>query len=75
MLLSVSDTAMWWRRRPVKRLGAPPMGKNFPLWKGAVAIIVEMGLAFPLLGISLASVLLLDYLILSRIPGLKQVLG
>ena len=75
ILLSVSGTVMWWRRRPAKRLGAPPMPKNFPLWKGAVAIIVVMGLAFPLVGISLASVLLLDYLILSRIQRLKQVLG
>ena len=75
ILLSLSGTVMWWRRRPAKRLGAPPMPKNFPVWKGAVAIIVVMGLAFPLVGVSLAGVLLLDYMVLSRSPRLKQVLG
>jgi uncharacterized iron-regulated membrane protein len=73
--LAVSGAVMWWRRRPAKTLGAPAMPQNFPLWKGAVAIIVVMGLAFPLVGISLACALALDYLALSRIPRLKTIFG
>lgn len=51
------------------------MPSNFPLWKGAVAIILVMGLLFPMVGISLLAVLLLDYLVLSRLPRLKTILG
>lgn len=75
LLLAVSGTIMWWRRRPAKVLGAPPMPANFPLWKTAVAIIIVMGALFPLVGISLVVVLTLDYIVLSRIPRLKQALG
>ncbi|MCM3869872.1 MAG: PepSY domain-containing protein [Pyrinomonadaceae bacterium] len=75
VVLAVSGTVMWWQRRPAKTLGAPPKPPNFPLWKGAVAIIVVLGLAFPMVGISLVSVLLLDYLVLSRIQHLKRVFG
>lgn len=73
--LAVSGTAMWWLRRPAGRLGAPAMPKNFALWKGAVAIMALLGLLFPLMGASLVAVLLLDYLLLSRVAPLKRVLG
>jgi uncharacterized iron-regulated membrane protein len=70
--LSVSGAVMWWRRRPEKTLGAPAMPANFPLWKGAVTVIGVMGLAFPMVGISLVLVLSFDYLVLSRLLRLKQ---
>jgi uncharacterized iron-regulated membrane protein len=73
--LAVSGAVMWWRRRPVKTLGAPAMPANFPLWKGAVALVGVMGLLFPLVGVSLLIILSLDYLVLSRIPRLKGILG
>jgi uncharacterized iron-regulated membrane protein len=50
------------------------MPRDLPLWKGAVAIIVLLGLLFPLVGVSLLAVLLLDYLVLSRVPLLKKLL-
>lgn len=75
ILFAVSGTVMWWQRRPAKTVGAPAMPSNFPLWKGAVAIILVMGLLFPMVGISLLAVLLLDYLVLSRLPRLKTILG
>jgi hypothetical protein len=50
-LLVVSGTIMWLRRRPTRVLGAPPMPANFPVWKTAVAIIIVMGLLFPLVGL------------------------
>jgi uncharacterized iron-regulated membrane protein len=71
-LLPVSGGVMWWKRRPSGRLGAPVMPRDLPLWKGAVAIMTVLGLLFPLVGVSLLAVLLLDYLVLSRVSFLKQ---
>lgn len=75
ILFAVSGTVMWWQRRPAKTLGTPAMPPHFPLWKGAVAIILLMGMLFPMVGISLLAVLSLDYLVLSRLPRLKTILG
>ena len=76
ILLCVGGVMMWWNRRPAKRLGAPAMPKNMPqLWKGFVAILILSGFAFPLLGGSLLVLLVLDYLVISRIPVLKQALN
>lgn len=77
LLIAVSGVVMWWLRRPKKafHLAAPPMPSNMPLWKGAVFIMLLVSLAFPLVGITLLSVLALDLLLLSRIPALKHVFG
>jgi uncharacterized iron-regulated membrane protein len=73
--LSVTGVIMWWRRRRPGRLGAPAMPPNFPMWKGAVTIIASMCLLFPLIGYSLIVVLVLDWLIVPRIPLLQRVLS
>lgn len=73
--LCVSGTVLWWRRRPAGRLGVPAMPQSFPLWKGATAVIVALGLVFPLVGISLVLVLLLDYLCIQRVPLFRHVLS
>lgn len=73
--LCVSGAAMWWQRRPARRLGAPAMPKNFRLWKGAVAVLAILAVAMPLVGISLAVVLALDYLLIQRVPALRAALG
>lgn len=74
LVLAISGTVMWWQRRPAKRLGAPPMPENFPLWKTAVAIIIVMSILFPLVGVSLACALLFDYLVIQRISTLRRFL-
>lgn len=72
--LCVSGIVMWWIRRPVKqfRLVAPPM-PIAPLWKGGVLIMIVLGIAFPLVGLTLIVVLLLDFILLRRIAPLKEV--
>lgn len=74
--LCVSGVVMWWIRRPAKqfRLAAPPMPAT-PLWRGGVILMVVLGVAFPLVGITLLAVLLLDFLVLQRIAPLKAVLS
>ncbi|TRX73894.1 PepSY-associated TM helix domain-containing protein [Pseudomonas mangiferae] len=69
LLGSASGLAMWWLRRPQGRLGVPPLPHGLPLWKGGVAIIVALGLLFPLVGASLLAVWALDRLVLARLAG------
>ncbi len=73
ILISVSGVVMWWLRRPagVARVVAPPAPKNMPLWKGAVIVLVVLGVAFPLAGAAMLGAVLLDFLLLSRIKPLK----
>lgn len=75
--LCVSGVAMWWIRRPagVLRLVPPPMPADLPLWKGAVFVMLGLSLAFPLVGLTLLSVLALDVLVLSRLPALRRVVN
>jgi len=60
MTLSVSGAISWWRRRPSGRLGAPiPLSR--PRFRGAlIVMIVALGLAMPLFGVSLLVVLAVE---------------
>ncbi|MBD1909772.1 MULTISPECIES: PepSY domain-containing protein [unclassified Leptolyngbya] len=75
MLLSITGAVMWWQRRPQEPglIGAPAMPPYVQNWRVPLAIVAVLGLAFPLVGLSLVVVLLLDYFVLSRIPALKRV--
>ena len=74
-LLSVSGAILWWRRRPAGRLGAPPLRPAMPLVRGFAVLLVALGVALPLFGLSLAVVLLVDRLAIGRAPALRQWLG
>jgi uncharacterized iron-regulated membrane protein len=75
MLLSITGTVMWWQRRPKAAgwLGAPALPDYVQNWRVPLAIVAILGLAFPLVGLSLVLVLILDYCLLSRIPILKRI--
>lgn len=75
LVLSISGTVMWWRRRPSGTLGAPALPENFRLWKMAVILVITLGIVFPLVGLSLILVLLFDRYILRRLPRVKKVFG
>ncbi|SNR87213.1 PepSY-associated TM helix domain-containing protein [Puniceibacterium sediminis] len=68
IFLCVSGVMMWWKRRPAGslRLAAPPAPRQMPHWKGATAVALALSLAFPMAGLAIAAVLLLDVLVLSR---------
>lgn len=76
IFLCLSGAVLWWKRRPsgAWRLSAPPMPREMPFWKGAVVAGLVIGVAFPLAGLTFAAVLLVDWLILSRLPALRRVL-
>jgi uncharacterized iron-regulated membrane protein len=75
LILPITGAIMWWRRRPAGRLGAPARPTELPMRWGALALIIGLAIAFPLVGISLTIVVLLDLLVISRLPLLRRVVG
>lgn len=73
--IAVTGCMMWWKRKPSGTLGAPSLPKNFKLMKGAVILIIMLGILFPLVGISLLVALMLDWLVIKRVPTLKKWFG
>ena len=61
--LAVSAVVMWWKRRPVGRLAAPPRRAGDRAAWGALAVAVALGLLYPLLGASMVVALLVDVLV------------
>lgn len=75
LLSAVSGLVIWWKRRPQGSLGVPPLRHDLPVWKTAVVIMIGLGAAFPLVGLSLLAIWALDWLVISRIGGNKMVAG
>lgn len=76
IFLCISGPILWWRRRKgLEGLGAP-RGKLpvYTSW-GLLVVMVALGIFLPLFGISLLAVLLLDLLVIRRIPALKKMFG
>ncbi len=71
--MCVTGPLMWWRRRPRGRRTGAPRGQMPVCTTPALALgLVALGLFLPLFGISLVVVLLLDKLVLRRVPALAQ---
>lgn len=71
ILVAVSGFYLWLKRKPSKGMGAPKGPKAFML-KGFLAVLVVLGILFPLVGLSLLIVWLLDFLIIRRIPSVRR---
>ncbi len=66
ILMSVSAGVMWWKRRPAGAIGVPPLPADRTAMRGLLAIMVVVGLVFPLVGASLLVMLALDLLVAWR---------
>lgn len=73
--LSVSGFVMWRRRKPEGQLGAPPPPTESARLRGVAVIVVGLALLLPLMALSLAVMLVLERLVLARLPGLSRWLG
>ncbi|EGI76416.1 PepSY-associated TM helix domain-containing protein [Hylemonella gracilis] len=62
-VLAVTGVTMWWKRRPRGQLAAPQRRPGDRATQGAIGVAVLLGLLYPLLGLSMIGVLLLDTLI------------
>jgi uncharacterized iron-regulated membrane protein len=59
--LATSAGVMWWKRRPERSLGVPPMPSDKRVFRGLLAILIAGGIVFPVVGVSLVIMLALDW--------------
>jgi uncharacterized iron-regulated membrane protein len=72
ILCCVSGTVMWWKRRPSGRVGVPPAPPERSVYIGLWAIALVFSLAFPLTGIAIVAMILIDQIIIRTIPPLRR---
>lgn len=76
ILLSISALLLWWRRRPERGLGAPPLPlKQSAIPTGITILIIGFGIYLPLMGLSLVVVFLMERFILRKIRPAREWLG
>lgn len=75
LLMSVSATVLWWRRRPSGLLGAPPAHGSARVAGALIAVIVLLGICLPLFGGTLLVVLMLERLLVTRWSKARIFLG
>lgn len=62
---------MWIKRRPKDHMGAPK-SKSILHFKVPLIILIGLGIIFPLVGLSLIFIFLLDRLVIRRVPKLNK---
>ena len=72
--MAVTSFLLWRRRRPDGVLGAPPPPREGSA-RGVAAIVLLLCLLLPMLALSLAAVLLVEWLLLRRVPAVGGWLG
>jgi uncharacterized iron-regulated membrane protein len=76
LALVVTSTLMWWRRRPMGALGAPPeILPRRRLAAGMIGLIAVIGVLLPTLGLSLLATLGIEAVIRRRYPATGRWLG
>jgi uncharacterized iron-regulated membrane protein len=66
VVLCVSGATMWWKRRPSRALGVPPMPAHPRVMRTVVALLAIGGVIFPLVGASMLVMLLIDMVWMRR---------
>lgn len=64
--LSITGCVMWWIRRPSGALGAPARERPASSMRGWKAALIVLGVVFPLMGLTLVVVWVIDRIVLSR---------
>jgi uncharacterized iron-regulated membrane protein len=73
--LSVSGLMMWWKRKPMGELGAPVPLRRVRFSSGLIALLVLLGLYFPMLGGTMILVGLMDKFVLRHVGPAQRWLG
>lgn len=69
VFLCVSGVVMWWKRRPVGRLGSPKYPRDYRVPAGVLGLGAALAVAFPLGGLAIALFAIIDFLLPK---GLKE---
>lgn len=72
ILIAFSSYVMWRKRKPQGKLGAPGKSRHRSVNIGLLIIMLVFGALMPLVGISILVMLVLDLLVLRRIPQLRS---
>jgi uncharacterized iron-regulated membrane protein len=77
IFMCLTGPMMWWRRRPkgAERIGAPRGRMPVRATPLLAAGLVALGVLLPLFGATLLAALLLDQLVLRRVPALSHWFG
>ncbi|MGQ0625846.1 MAG: PepSY-associated TM helix domain-containing protein [Sporichthyaceae bacterium] len=75
LLVSVASSLVMWRKRRPKGIGAPRKEPDRKIGWGLLAVMAGLGLMFPLLGLSMVAILVLEFLVLRRVPPLARAFG
>lgn len=71
--MSLSAVIMWWKRRPKGRIGVPPAPREKRIYLGLWVIAAVFGVLFPLTGITILAMILLDQLVIRFVPPLRRI--
>jgi uncharacterized iron-regulated membrane protein len=72
ILSCVTAVIMWWKRRPAGRVGVPPPPQQRSVYIGLWVIAVVFGIAFPLTGLAILSMIAFDQLVIRFVPPLRR---
>ncbi|MBS0260350.1 MAG: PepSY domain-containing protein [Planctomycetes bacterium] len=75
IVLSISGVILWWRRRDQGVLGAPPPLASPRLSWGLIGAVIALGIYLPLFALTLCLVLIVERVVLTRIPPVSLWLG
>lgn len=75
LLLSVASSLVMWRKRRPRGIGAPRREPDRRIGVGIFAVMVGLGLFFPLLGLSMVVIVLLEFGLLRRVAPLARAFG
>lgn len=73
--MSVTGFVMWRRRKPATTLGAPTKMREGGAGKGIWIALILLAAFLPLLALSLVAIVLLEWLVLRRVAGVRAWLG
>ena len=70
--MSVTGVVMWWKRRPKGRIGVPPAPRETRIYIGLWAIAAVFGVLFPLTGLTILAMIVIDQFILHARPLVRR---
>ncbi|MBY3220714.1 PepSY-associated TM helix domain-containing protein [Rhizobium laguerreae] len=75
VLSCVTAVVMWWKRRPIGRLGVPPMPPKPSIYYGLWVIVGIFAVTFPMSGLAILAMIAFDQIVVRFVPLLKRVLA